>query len=65
MLDADLAELYGVTTARFNEQIRRNTERFPVDFMFQASNQELAHLRSQFATSNVHLHLTNFALPGN
>ena len=52
MLDADLAELYGVTTARFNEQIRRNAERFPEDFMFQLSNQEVANLRSQFATSS-------------
>lgn len=52
MLDADLADLYGVTTARFNEQVRRNAERFPEDFMFQLSNQELAVLRSQFATSS-------------
>ena len=44
LLDADLAALYGVTTKRFNEQARRNTERFPADFMFQLSNQELANL---------------------
>lgn len=52
MLDADLAELYGVETRRLNEQVRRNMERFPTDFMFQLSNEEFAVLRSQFATSN-------------
>jgi hypothetical protein len=35
ILDADLAELYGVTTKRLNEQVKRNADRFPVDFMFQ------------------------------
>jgi hypothetical protein len=35
ILDSDLAKLYGVTTARLNQQVRRNPERFPVDFMFQ------------------------------
>lgn len=52
ILDADLAQLYGVTTKRFNEQVRRNAERFPVDFMFQLTDQEFAALRSQIATSN-------------
>ena len=52
MLDADLAELYGVPTKRFNEQVKRNIERFPVDFMFQLTNDEHESLRSQFATSN-------------
>jgi vacuolar-type H+-ATPase subunit D/Vma8 len=52
MLDADLAKLYGVTTKRFNEQVRRNRQRFPVDFMFQLTNHEFAILRSQFATSS-------------
>jgi hypothetical protein len=52
MLDADLAALYGVTTKRLNEQVRRNLERFPADFMFALTNQELAILRSQFATSS-------------
>lgn len=51
ILDADLADLYGVTTKRFNEQVRRNRERFPSDFMFELTNQEVAILRSQFATS--------------
>lgn len=39
MLDADLAELYGVETKRLNEQVRRNSERFPIDFMFQLTNE--------------------------
>ncbi|HYX24450.1 MAG TPA: ORF6N domain-containing protein [Thermoanaerobaculia bacterium] len=52
MLDADLAELYGVTTKRFNEQIRRNLSRFPSDFMFQLTAEEYANLRSQSATSS-------------
>jgi ORF6N domain len=52
MLDADLAALYGVTTKRLNEQVRRNLARFPEDFVFKMSNQELAVLRSQFATSS-------------
>jgi hypothetical protein len=52
MLDSDLAALYSVTTKRLNEQVRRNLERFPTDFMFQLTNQEVAILRSQFATSS-------------
>ncbi len=51
MLDEDLAELYGVTTKRLNEQVKRNVDRFPPDFMFQLSFQEFTNLRSQFATS--------------
>lgn len=51
MLDADLAELYGVSTGRFNEQVRRNSDRFPSDFMFQLTNQEVERLRSQIAIS--------------
>jgi hypothetical protein len=51
MLDADLAELYGVTTKRLNEQVRRNLSRFPADFMFQLDGQEASALRSQIATS--------------
>ncbi|MBI5750674.1 MAG: ORF6N domain-containing protein [Hydrogenophilales bacterium] len=50
MIDTDLAELYGVTTKRFNEQVKRNLERFPSDFMFQLTEEEFAALRSQFAT---------------
>ena len=53
LIDADLASLYGVTTKRLNEQVRRNRERFPEDFMFQLSAAESSALRSQFATSNI------------
>src|SRR6476661_5507065 len=49
MLDADLAELYGVPTKRFNQQVRRNLKRFPADFMFQLKKDEADALRSQFA----------------
>ena len=52
MFDADLASLYGVTTKRFNEQVRRNLARFPGDFMFQLTEAEHTALRSQIATSN-------------
>jgi len=51
ILDRDLAALYGVTTKRLNEQVRRNAARFPEDFMFRLSAEEAAALRSQFATS--------------
>ena len=51
MIDADLAELYEVTTKRFNQQVRRNLKRFPEDFMFQLTTEEAESLRSQFATS--------------
>ena len=51
MLDADLAVLYGVSTKRLNEQVRRNRSRFPDDFMFQLAAEEVRSLRSQFATS--------------
>ncbi len=51
-LDADLAAFYGVTTKRFNEQVKRNLARFPEDFMFQLNAAEFGVLRSQFATSN-------------
>ena len=50
MLDKDLAELYGVTTKRLNEQVKRNKYRFPEDFMFQLTKEEAHSLRSQFAT---------------
>ena len=53
MLDSDIANLYGVTTKRLNEQVRRNIERFPEDFMFQLTDEEYKILRSQFATSNI------------
>lgn len=52
MLDSDLAALYGVETRRLNEQVRRNIERFPNDFMFQLRKDELDNLMSHFATSS-------------
>lgn len=52
MLDADLADLYQVPTKRLNEAVKRNLARFPADFMFQLSKEELENWRSQIATSN-------------
>lgn len=51
MLDEDLALLYGVSTMRLNEQVKRNLRRFPADFMFQLTDQEYATLISQIAIS--------------
>ena len=51
MLDRDLAELYGVETRRLNEQVKRNIERFPEDFMFQLTKGEFEILRSQIVTT--------------
>lgn len=53
MLDFDLASVYGVTVKRLNEQVRRNKDRFPPDFMFQLTYQEVTALRSQFATLEI------------
>ena len=52
MLDADSAELYGVETKVLNQAVKRNTERFPEDFMFQLSEEEFDFLRSQSVTSS-------------
>ena len=52
LLDSDLAELYRVTVKRLNEQVKRNAERFPEDFMFRLTPEENTILRSQIATSN-------------
>ena len=52
MIDRDLAELYGVETKRLKEQVRRNISRFPKDFMFVLTNQEVRNLRTQIATSS-------------
>lgn len=52
MLDEDLAQLYGVKTGRFNEQVKRNIRRFPIDFMFQLTKDEFENLKSHFATSS-------------
>ena len=50
MLDFDLAEMYGVETKRLKEQVRRNIERFPAEFMFELTKEEVAISRSQIAT---------------
>jgi len=52
ILDSHLAQLYGVTTSRLNEQVKRNIERFPTDFMFRLNKKEFNNLKSQFATSS-------------
>jgi len=52
LLDSQLAELYGVPTKRLNEQVRRNIDRFPADFLLELSDQEVAASRSQIATLN-------------
>lgn len=52
LLDADLARFYGETTKRLNQQVRRNRERFPEDFMFELTAEEFADLRLQSATSS-------------
>lgn len=53
MLDSDLAELYGVQTKNLNKAVKRNLERFPVDFMFQITEDEYENLRFQFGTSSL------------
>ena len=52
MLDADLAELDGVSAGRLNEAVKRNEDRFPSDFMFQLTKPEFEHLKSQIAISS-------------
>src|SRR6185437_7034788 len=52
MLDADLAAMYGVTTKQLNQQFKRNQERFPRDFAFVLTSQEVAQMRSQIVTSS-------------
>lgn len=52
MVDSDLATLYQVTTKRLNEQVRRNKNRFPSEFMFRLTAEEYEYLRSHFATSS-------------
>jgi len=54
MLDSDLAEIYGTSTMRLNEQCRRNRKRFPADFAFQLTHEEFANLISQNAISSSH-----------
>jgi DNA-binding PadR family transcriptional regulator len=52
MIDNDLADIYGVEVKRLNEQVKRNTERFPTEFCFQLSEEERQNLKSQYATSS-------------
>jgi hypothetical protein len=53
LVDSDLAALYGATTARLNQQVNRNLNRYPADFSFHLGSQELANLMLQFATSSL------------
>jgi phage regulator Rha-like protein len=53
VLDSHLAEIYGVTTKRLNEQVKRNRDRFPAEFAFQLTGEEFTNLKSQIATSSV------------
>ena len=52
MLDVDLAQLYGVTSGRLNEAVKRNRDRFPIDFMFQLTKLEFENLKSHIAISS-------------
>ena len=52
MLDRDLAELYGVKTTKLNQAVQRNLERFPSDFMYQLTREEVTNLKSQIVTSS-------------
>ena len=53
LLDADLAEVYGYELKAFNQQVKRNIERFQNDMMFQLSDNEVEYLRSHFVTANI------------
>ena len=54
MLDSDLAEIYGYTTKAFNQQVKNNISKFPKDFMFQLTPEEVSQLsRSKFLTSSL------------
>jgi hypothetical protein len=52
ILDSDLAELYGVEVRHLNQQVKRNSKRFPGEFLFQLSSKDVKSLRSQFVISN-------------
>ena len=54
ILDSDLAKIYGVSTTRLNEQVKRNVDRFPADFAFRLKREEMASLMSQIAISSFH-----------
>ena len=63
ILDADLAQIYGVTTKRLNQQVKRNSKRFPKDFMFRLTREESQswqRLRLQFATLKRGQHIKYF-----
>ena len=62
ILDRDLARLYGVETRRLNEQVRRNMERFPEDFMFQLNKEEFENWKSHFAISDSDSSRSQFAM---
>jgi len=64
ILDSDLALLYGVTTRRLNEQVKRNIDRFPDDFMFQLTKEKFNNLKSQFATSGSTRYILTGGEPG-
>jgi ORF6N domain len=64
MLDSDLAMIYGVTTKRLNEQLKRNRARFPADFAFQLTVQEFRNLKSQIATSSLRSQSVNSSSHG-
>ena len=61
ILDYDLATIYGVTTKRLNEQVKRNPNRFPADFSFQIKPEEIENLRLRIATSNDSNNRSQFA----
>jgi len=61
ILDSDLAAMYGATTKRLNEQVKRNKNRFPSDFMFQLTAHEVINLKCQFGTSNHDNNRSQFA----
>ena len=61
ILDADLARIYGVTTKRLNEQVKRNARRFPLDFAFRLSKAGLEHLAEQRARSDPSDHRSQIA----
>ena len=62
MLDSDLAKFYGVETRRLNEQVKRNIERFPKEFMFRLTNKEYENLMSQIAISKGNFKIPNWHL---
>ena len=53
ILDSDIAELYDVETKRVNEAVKNNKDKFPDDYMFQLTNEEVIYLRSNFSTANI------------